>query len=56
MELHAHRSYSELDYAINFWRTKSGLEVDFEERLIGKVRVIPWKTFLTRLWAGEYLK
>jgi predicted AAA+ superfamily ATPase len=100
MELHAHRSYSELDYAIHFWRTKSGLEVDFiladgelalevkgagsvankelralaafaeefkpkhallicnekEERLIGKVRVIPWKTFLTRLWAGEYLQ
>ncbi|MCK4762393.1 MAG: ATP-binding protein [Candidatus Aminicenantes bacterium] len=29
MELMAHRSYSELDYEINFWRTKSGLEVDF---------------------------
>ena len=29
MELHAHSSYSELDYNINFWRTKSGLEVDF---------------------------
>jgi predicted AAA+ superfamily ATPase len=100
MELHAHRSYSELDYTINFWRTKSGLEVDFiladgemalevkgagrvankelkalaafaeefkpkhallicnekEERLVGKVRVMPWKNFLTRLWAGEYLK
>lgn len=29
MELNAHRSYSELDYDINFWRTKTGLEVDF---------------------------
>ena len=29
MELNAHRSYHELDYPINFWRTKSGLEVDF---------------------------
>jgi len=29
MELAAHRSYTELDYRINFWRTKSGLEVDF---------------------------
>ena len=25
----AHASYSELDYAVQFWRTKSGLEVDF---------------------------
>jgi predicted AAA+ superfamily ATPase len=29
MELVAHCSYNELDYEINFWRTKSGLEVDF---------------------------
>lgn len=29
MELSAHRSYTELEYRINFWRTKSGLEVDF---------------------------
>jgi predicted AAA+ superfamily ATPase len=29
MELSAHNSYNELDYEINFWRTKSGLEVDF---------------------------
>lgn len=28
-ELTAHRSYYELNYEINFWRTKSGLEVDF---------------------------
>jgi predicted AAA+ superfamily ATPase len=29
MELAAHSSYGDLDYKINFWRTKSGLEVDF---------------------------
>jgi predicted AAA+ superfamily ATPase len=29
MEIVAHNSYNELDYDINFWRTKSGLEVDF---------------------------
>lgn len=29
MEIVAYRSYSELDFDINFWRTKSGLEVDF---------------------------
>jgi len=29
MELLAHRVYRELDYHVNFWRTKSGLEVDF---------------------------
>ncbi len=29
MELVAHRSYSETNYKIEFWRTKSGLEVDF---------------------------
>lgn len=29
MELRAHNSYNEIDYEINFWRTKSGLEVDF---------------------------
>jgi uncharacterized protein len=29
MEIMAHRSYSELDYEVNFWRTKTGLEVDF---------------------------
>jgi len=29
MELMAHASYSELEYPISFWRTKSGLEVDF---------------------------
>jgi predicted AAA+ superfamily ATPase len=29
MELLAHRSYRDLNYDIHFWRTKSGLEVDF---------------------------
>jgi predicted AAA+ superfamily ATPase len=29
MELLAHRVYKELNYDVNFWRTKSGLEVDF---------------------------
>lgn len=29
MELRAHSSYRELDYPIQFWRTKTGLEVDF---------------------------
>ena len=28
MQIAAHNSYKELDYDINFWRTKSGLEVD----------------------------
>lgn len=29
MEIIAYNSYKELDFEINFWRTKSGLEVDF---------------------------
>jgi uncharacterized protein len=29
MELLAHRAYREMNYDVNFWRTKSGLEVDF---------------------------
>ena len=29
MEMVAYRSYAGKDFAINFWRTKSGLEVDF---------------------------
>jgi predicted AAA+ superfamily ATPase len=29
MEILGHRAYRELDYGVNFWRTKSGLEVDF---------------------------
>ena len=33
MQIAAHSSYSALDYEINFWRTKSGMEVDF---ILGK--------------------
>ena len=29
MEIQAHRSYRELGYGVHFWRTKTGLEVDF---------------------------
>jgi len=29
MEIIAYRSYAAKDFAVNFWRTKSGLEVDF---------------------------
>lgn len=29
MEIAAYRGYRELDFPINFWRTKTGLEVDF---------------------------
>jgi predicted AAA+ superfamily ATPase len=29
MEILAHRVYREMNYNVNFWRTKSGLEVDF---------------------------
>jgi len=29
MEILAYRAYRELGYSVNFWRTKSGLEVDF---------------------------
>ena len=29
LEILAHGSYHEIDYDINYWRTKSGLEVDF---------------------------
>jgi len=29
MELSAYNSYNELDFGLNFWRTKSGLEVNF---------------------------
>ncbi len=98
-ELVAHASYSELDYTVQFWRTKSGLEVDFVlgggeiaievkgtnrvdnrqlrpltafteeyapkkalvvcnervERVVGPIRVMPWKTFLQALWAGEVI-
>jgi predicted AAA+ superfamily ATPase len=99
MEIAAHSSYSGLNYSIQYWRTKSGLEVDFvlgegevavemkgqrlvdnrelrplsafadehspkaalvvslerEERVIGRMRVLPWRVFLERLWAGKII-
>ncbi|MGB5746553.1 MAG: AAA family ATPase [Desulfobacterales bacterium] len=99
MEIKAHNFYNEIDYDINFWRTKSGLEVDFilgggmiaievkgagsienkdlrplnafidtyaprkafvvcnekEERIVGKVRIMPWRKFLHDLWNGKVI-
>jgi predicted AAA+ superfamily ATPase len=99
MEIAAHSSYRELDYGIQYWRTKSGLEVDFvlgggevaleikgtsrldsrdmrslvafteeykprkaiivcnekEERVIGRIRILPWRTFLAALWGGAVI-
>jgi predicted AAA+ superfamily ATPase len=99
MELAAYRSYSETDFGIEFWRTKSGLEVDFtlgngevaievkganniakkdlfplrvfneefapkasyvvanigEERIIDKIRVVPYRKFLDELWKGKVI-
>jgi predicted AAA+ superfamily ATPase len=99
-EIVAHSSYHELDYRINYWRTKSGIEVDFvlgdgevavevkgtsyvekrdlramavfinehspkkalvvcnerEERLLGQIRILPWRQFLKELWEGRIIK
>ncbi|MDA9101259.1 AAA family ATPase [Omnitrophica bacterium] len=99
MELAAYRSYSDLDFPIEYWRTKTGLEVDFvlgrgevavevkgtsrvdpndlrsvkafieeyspkktyvvcnepEARLVGKIRLVPWRIFLKELWQGKVL-
>ena len=98
LEILAFRSYMEKDFEIEFWRTKSGLEVDFilgsgemaievkgkgqislkdlgpirkfrdefnpreaflvcnemAERVVDNIRIIPYRIFLERLWAGEY--
>ena len=100
MELIAYRSLSELDYEINFWRTRTGLEVDFvlgggetaievkgtsrvdprdlrgisafahefspkqaivvcseqQERVLGPIRIMPWMTFLEKLWDGSIIQ
>jgi predicted AAA+ superfamily ATPase len=100
MEITAQSSYHDLNYDINFWRTKSGQEVDFvlgngevaievkgssrvdnrdirslntftekysprmslvvcnerEERLHGRIRIMPWKIFLRDLWQGKIIK
>jgi predicted AAA+ superfamily ATPase len=99
MELFAHRSYLELEYPLSFWRTKSGLEVDFvlgdgevalevkggqsvslrdlrplrafieeysprkaivvgnesQARAVDNIQVLPWRDFLSQLWAGDIL-
>ncbi len=99
MEILAYRSYRERDFEILFWRTKSGLEVDFvlgkgevaleiksgprvdnndlrslatfteefapkksflvsnekQERLHGKIRILPWQNFLGLLWEGKII-
>ena len=51
-EIIAYRSYNDLDFGINFWRTKSGLEVDFilgqgrsEERRVGKECRSRWSPY-----------
>jgi len=100
MELAAYNSLKEMDFAIDFWRTKSGLEVDFvlgggevavevkgtsrvdgadlralkafvEEfsprralvicnektaRVVEKIKILPWRTFLRDLWAGKIIR
>jgi predicted AAA+ superfamily ATPase len=99
MELTAYRGYREKDFRINYWRTKTGLEVDFiladgevaleikgsarvdnndlsglrafvqehkprkavvvcnerEECQAGNIRFMPWRKFLSALWAGEII-
>jgi len=30
------------------------VSLDPSPRLLGDVEILPWKEFLTRLWAGEY--
>ncbi len=100
MEILAHRSYRDLDYGVHFWRTKSGLEVDFvlgdgevalevkgssridpsdlralrafgednrprrallvckerAPRRVDHIEIVPWREFLSRLWAGEVVR
>ena len=99
MEIAAHSSYSELNYEVNYWRTKSGLEVDFilgggevaievkgqsqvdkralrplsafinehtpkkalvvcserEERVVGRIKILPWRRFLEELWGDKII-
>jgi len=98
-EITAYNSYREVGFEINFWRTKSGLEVDFilgggevaievkgsnridnrdlrplrtfkdlytprkalvvcnekVERIVGGIRIIPWRKFLYDLWADKII-
>jgi len=97
MEIVAYSSYSRINFPVHYWRTKSGLEVDFilgngevavevkgqqlvdnaelkslaafieenrpkkaiivsnerEGRRVGPINILPWRTFLEELWAGE---
>ncbi len=100
MELRGYRRYSGHEFELSYWRTKSGLEVDFvlakgevaievkggrrvdleslrglrafgEEAKCRKrvvvsnegvprkteegIEILPWREFLTRLWAGEII-
>ena len=27
-----------------------------DERVIGQLRIVPWKVFLHRLWGGDYIR
>ncbi len=100
MELRAHQSYHDIDYPIQFWRTSTGLEIDFVlgdgeiaievkgsnrvdsrdlrplqtfideyhpqqvmvvcnepvERVVGSIRIKPWRLFLKELWAGKIVE
>ena len=31
------------------------VSVEAEERDVGGIRIVPWRTFLRRLWAGEVI-
>jgi uncharacterized protein len=99
MEVAAYNAYKELDFDINFWRTKSGLEVDFvlgrgevaievkgasrvdnralrpllsfvetygprkalvvsnesTERMVGPIRIMPYRLFLEALWGDQII-
>ena len=98
-EIVAYSSYMGLNYGISYWRTKSGLEIDFvlgdgevaievkgasyvdnrdlrplrafideysfkkaivvcnekDERVVGQVRILPWRRFLEYLWSGAII-
>jgi len=98
-EIVAHSYYKTLNYRISYWRTKSGLEVDFvlgdgeiaievkgssyvenrdlrplkafideyapkkamvvcnekNERVVGQIRILPWRRFLEHLWSDEII-
>ena len=100
MEIVAYSSYSRINFPVHYWRTKSGLDVDFvlgngevavevkgqqlvdnkelkslsafieenrpkkaiivsnerEGRRVGPINILPWRTFLEELWAGEIIR